>query len=298
MTATPGESGDDAAADRQHQHRPTCYRHPNRETYIRCSRCERHICPDCMIAAPVGFHCPACVAEGAKTLRRARTTLGGEVTRTGDLVTKILIGINTAVFLGTLVAGNELTGRLALYGLAGFRGEAVGVLVGDYYRLITAAFLHEEIFHFGLNMYALWILGQMLEPLLGRWRFTALYLISALGGSAASLLALEPGQGSYGASGAVFGLLGGVYVINRKLGRDVSLVTGLLLLNVVIGFVVPGIDWRAHLGGLVTGAALSAVFAHAPATRRGMLSVVASVAVLLVVVMVVWWTVQSGTSIG
>lgn len=295
MTNTPHNSGDDSSPRREPQAVPTCYRHPQRETYIRCSRCDRYICPDCMIAAPVGFHCPECVREGAATVRQPRTTLGGEVARTGDLITKILIGMNLLVFIGTWVARQELVGRLALTGYAGFRDQLVGVFTGEYYRLLSAAFLHTDFFHIALNMYALWILGQLLEPVLGRARFIGLYVISALGGSAASLAALAPGQIAYGASGAVFGLLGAVYVVNRRLGRDVSIVTVVLLINLVIGFVVPAIDWRAHLGGLVTGAVLGAVFAYAPASRRRLLAVIASAGLLIVIALAVQWTVATAT---
>jgi membrane associated rhomboid family serine protease len=271
---------------------PVCYRHPGRETYIRCARCERYICPDCMTAAPVGFQCPECINEGARTVRQPTTVLGGQVRERSDLVTKILIGINVAVWLVTMVVGAmEVTGRFGLITLAGFDGQPVGVLDGEWYRMITAAFVHEQFWHIGLNMYALWVLGGMLEPILGRWRFTALYLVSALGGSAASLLGLGVGNLSYGASGAVFGLMGAVFVVGRRFGRDVSSVLVILAINVVFGFVVSGIDWRAHLGGLVTGTALAYVFAHAPRKRRAVVSATACVTMVVLIVALVRWQV-------
>jgi membrane associated rhomboid family serine protease len=265
---------------------PTCYRHPERETYIRCTRCERPICPDCMNAAPVGFQCPECLREGRASVRQPRTPLGGEIVARGDLVTKILIGINVAIFLAALV-GDGVAARLGLFYVSFFQGEPIGVADGEWWRLLTAAFLHVSVFHLLLNMYALWILGQTLEPVLGRWRFTALYLISALGGSAVSLLALAPGTLSLGASGAVFGLFGALFVIMRRLGRDLSGLVAVLAINVVLIFLVSGIDWRAHLGGLITGSFLAAAFAYAPRRRRTAWSVAACVLALVVIALLV-----------
>jgi membrane associated rhomboid family serine protease len=264
---------------------PVCYRHPGRETYIRCSRCERYICPDCMTAAPVGFQCPECISEGGKSVRQPTTALGGRVRERGDLVTKILIGINVGVWLiGMLVGPIEVIGRFALATLMSFQGEPIGVLDGEWYRMISAAFVHEQFWHIGLNMYALWILGGLLEPVLGRWRFLSLYLLSALGGSAASLLGLADGGISYGASGAVFGLMGALFVVMRRFGRDVSAVLVILGINVVVGFVVAGIDWRAHLGGLVTGVLVAYAFTHAPRKQRAIYSVAACLVVVAVIV--------------
>jgi membrane associated rhomboid family serine protease len=259
---------------------PTCYRHPDRETYIRCTRCERPICPDCMNAAPVGFQCPECVREGRASVRQPRTPLGGEIVVRGDLVTKILIGLNVAVFLIGLVSSG-VAPRLGLFYSGLYNGEPIGVADGEWWRLLTATFLHVSLFHLLLNMYALWILGQALEPVLGRWRFTALYFISALAGSAVSLLALPPGTMSLGASGAVFGLFGALFVIMRRLGRDLSGLIAVLAINVVLVFIFSGIDWRAHLGGLVTGSFLAAAFAYAPRGQRTAWSVGACVVALV-----------------
>ena len=265
---------------------PTCYRHPDKETYILCTRCERPICPDCMNAAPVGFQCPECVQEGNKSVRQARTPIGGEVATQDDLVTKILIGVNALVFLISL-AGEGVTARLGLYYFASYQGEPIGIADGEWYRLITASFVHAGLLHFLFNMYALWILGQSLEPVLGRWRFIALYIISALGGSMVSLLYLPPGVASVGASGAIFGLFGAVFVVTRRFGGDIRGILVLLGINLLIGFVFPGIDWRAHLGGLVTGAVLAAAFVYAPRKQRLLWSILAcliAIAVILVLV--------------
>ena len=267
---------------------PTCYRHPDRETYIRCSRCERPICPDCMNAAPVGFQCPECVRAGTASVRQPTTALGGRPREQADLVTKVLIGINVAIWLiGLIVGSSVMVERFALFKIASADGELAGVLTGEWYRMFTAAFLHAGIFHLALNALALWILGSSLEPVLGRWRFVAIYVLSALGGSAASLLGLEGSQPAVGASGAVFGLFGALFVVARRFGRDVSSVLVILGINAVIGFTVPSIDWRAHLGGLITGALLAYAFAHAPKTHRTMFSVAACSVLLAAIVLVV-----------
>lgn len=249
-----------------------------------------------MTTAPVGFQCPECVNQGKKSVRQARTPLGGQVRDHGDVITKSLIGINVVAWLLVLLVQNgavsdlmrlygaswdELPARFAL--VLGFEQDplTIGVVEGEWYRLLTAAFMHQEIWHIGMNMLALWILGSALEPVLGRWRFIALYLLSALGGSAVSLLGMGPYTMSLGASGAVFGLLGAIFIVMRRLGRDVSVVLVILAINVVIGFSVPGIDWRAHLGGLVVGAVLASAFAHAPRQQREVWSVVACVVVAL-----------------
>jgi membrane associated rhomboid family serine protease len=239
-----------------------------------------------MTAAPVGFQCPECVSEGERTVRQPTTVLGGQVRERGDdLVTKILIGLNVGIWLIGMAAGfGDIAARFAL--LSGNLGDQpVGVADGEWYRLLTAAFVHEQPWHLALNMYALWILGRMLEPVLGRWRFVTLYLLSALGGAAASLLA--PGVISYGASGAVFGLMGALFVVLRRFGRDVTAVLVILAINVVFGFVVPGIDWRAHFGGLITGAVLAFAFAHAPRAHRALVSAVVCAAMLVVIIMMV-----------
>jgi membrane associated rhomboid family serine protease len=238
---------------------PTCYRHPDRETYVRCTRCNRPICPDCMHSASVGFQCPECVREGARTQRPVRTVFGGRVHGDSGLVTRSLIAINVVMFL-LQYAVPGLQSRLLL--------NVDAVSSGQYYRLLSAAFLHGGLLHIFFNMYLLLLVGSQLEAALGRWRFTALYLVSALGGSAASYLFNPPGYSALGASGAVFGLFGALFVVSRRLNTDATGVVWLIVLNLVLGVVLPGIDWRAHVGGLVTGAVLAAAYAYAPRSVR------------------------------
>ena len=265
---------------------PTCYRHPGRETHVRCTRCDRPICPDCMVSASVGFQCPECVKEGNRGVRAHRTVFGGVATSDPGYATRALIAVNVVAYLAEWVLGSDFYGRLWLLG--GVPGVG-GVSDGQWYRLITSAFLHDPSnpLHIFLNMYALWMLGPPLEQALGRWRFLVLYLLSAVGGNVASYVISSPLQPSLGASGAIFGLLGAFFVISRRLNRDASILYGVLVLNLVISFVVPRIDWRAHLGGLVTGAVVAAVMAYAPSGPRRTLVQVAGCVVVLAVAVVV-----------
>ena len=253
---------------------PVCYRHPDRETYIRCAHCDRPICPDCMTSASVGFQCPECVAEGAAAVPATRTRFGG-VAISRPYVTLTLIGINVVVFGWEFLAGVDTVA--SNWGM-----WPVGVaLDNEYYRLFTATFLHENLLHIGFNMLVLWMLGPQLEALLGHVRFTVLYLVAGLGGSVASFWFSSPSVVGIGASGAIFGLMGAYVVVGRALRADISQVLGLIAINVVIGFVGGGIDWRAHLGGLVTGALVAAIFAHAPTKQRVLWQVVGVVAVVI-----------------
>ncbi len=272
---------------------PVCYRHPDRETYVRCTRCERPICPDCMRSASVGFQCPECVAEGARGVREARTTFGGRLTGNTSRVSLTIVGLNVAVYLLGLLLQGSRDLALDFGNLAGpvvFEpgGALQGVAEGQYYRLFTAAFLHAGTLHILLNMFALAQLGPTLESALGRVRFLTLYLLSALGGSTLSYLVSDPGTLGVGASGAIFGLFGAYYVIVRRLGGETRSIVVLLVINLVITFSVPIIDWRAHVGGLVTGAAVAVAFAYAPrGPRQVRLQATACVAVALVLVVAV-----------
>lgn len=243
-----------------------------------------------MIPASVGFQCPECVRAGAKGVRTARTIFGGAVDGDPGWVSKVLIGINVVMFV-LQQASDQVTTRLFQIGLAldPTTLQPVGVADGEYYRLLTSAFLHSGVLHLVLNMYALYLFGPQLEAAFGRWRFGALYLVAALGGSAASYLFSAPNQASLGASGAVFGLLGAYLVVARRLRRDTRPVLVLLAINLGYGFLVPRIDWRAHLGGLVAGALVAVAMAYAPRERRTLVQVGGTVLVLLAVLAVVVW---------
>lgn len=256
---------------------PGCYRHPDRDTGISCTRCERPICPECMISASVGFQCPECVRAGSGTGHRPaanapRTVAGGVVAADPHLVTKILIGINAAVFLvgllaPALVVRLELLGRYVDY----LGGPVQGVSTGEYYRLLTSVFLHAEWWHIAGNMLGLWVIGGPLEAALGRARYLAVYLLSGLGGSALVYLLTEPNTPTLGASGAVFGLLGATVVLARRLRYEMRPVIVMVVLMLVLTFVPFGgtlnVSWQAHVGGLVTGA-LVAVGLLTPTAAR------------------------------
>ncbi len=255
---------------------PVCPRHPDREAYVRCQRCGRPTCPECQRPAPVGIQCVDCVAEGRRTVRQGRTVFGGAVTDGRPLATMAIIGICVAVFLlQSVVPG--LTRDISF---------APGVGRSEPWRFLTSAFAHGGLVHIAFNMYALWIMGTYLEPMLGRARYVAVYLLSALGGSVFYLLLSSPptvgevvtGQcgtwctGAVGASGAVFGLFGAFVLLQRRLGRSAAGMYVIIGINAVIGF-LPGtnIAWQAHLGGLLTGLATGAVIAYLGRGRSGAL---------------------------
>lgn len=288
---------------------PTCYRHPDRETWIRCQRCDRSICPDCMRSAAVGFQCPECVAEGARSTRQLRTPYGGKRVDDPRLTSFVLIGINVAVFVAVLVTGGRISrlvewlallplGRCEAPGggyypgaasaaVCGSRGEWVlGVATGAPWQLLTSAFLHVQPLHIAFNMMALYFLGPTLESVLGRVRYLALYLVSALAGSAAVMALSASSSQTLGASGAVFGLMGALAVVALKARGEAQQVLVWIGLNLVITFVVPGISWQGHLGGLAAGAVLGAAMVYAPRQRRSLVqwSAVGAVALLAALV--------------
>ncbi|MFJ2110414.1 MULTISPECIES: rhomboid family intramembrane serine protease [unclassified Streptomyces] len=288
-----GNGGQDRPAATESM--PSCYRHPGRETGISCTRCERPICPECMIDASVGFQCPECVRQGSGTgygasANQPRTLAGGTIAADPRLLTKILIGINVAVFVAVLaVGGNLLVNDLSLIGYAfdPELGRVVGVANGEWYRLFTSMFLHEAIWHIAFNMLGLWWLGGPLETALGRVRFLALYLVSGLAGSALTYLVAAPNGGSLGASGAIFGLLGATAVLMRRLNYDMRPVLILLALNLLFTFTWSGIAWEAHVGGLVAGTAIAIGMVHAPRKHRALVQFGTCALVLLVAVVVI-----------
>ena len=236
-----------------------CYRHPDRPAGVRCQRCDRPICPSCMNSAAVGFQCPSCFNEGVKSIPRARTSLGGVARGNPRVVTLTMLALNVLVFIAVHTASSKLLNDLVL----------VPVLVeSEPWRLLTSAFTHVQIFHIFANLFMLYQLGPLLEQMLGRLRFTALYLLSALGGSVAVWLLGAPGSATLGASGAVLGLVGALLVISRAHGLDVTWIVAYVAITAVISFTLPNISWEGHLGGFVTGAALGWLFLADTKRRR------------------------------
>lgn len=255
---------------------PGCYRHPDREAGVRCTRCERPICPECMVSASVGFQCPDCVRGGSGTghapaANQPRTLAGGAVASDPRLVTKVLIGLNLALYLVQVAVGDAFTNSFDLFGRAWLSGEVQGVAEGQWYRMVTSMFLHGGVMHILFNMVSLWWIGGPLEAALGRARYITLYFVSGLAGSALSYLLAGPQQPSLGASGAIFGLFGATAVLMRRLNYDMRPVIGLLVVNLIISF-SPGfnIAWQAHVGGLIGGVVVGYAMVHAPRERRNL----------------------------
>jgi membrane associated rhomboid family serine protease len=286
-----------------------CYRHPDRETGVSCSECGRGICPDCMVFAPVGIRCPdhAGQPQGGGAQGVARQVRRAGLAGTGALVTKGLIAANILVYLVNLAQGASLTenaGELffdwALIGQGLLStGEAIGVAEGDWWRLITSAFLHGSIIHLGFNMLLLYWIGAPIEEAIGRARFLILYLVSGLAGAAGALLLTDPGDITVGASGAIFGLLGAALVFERQrtyvLGGSAL---SIIVLNLVLTFAVPNISIGGHVGGLIGGAlgglALSRFGrAHVVYGRPGVIGFAALVSVGIASVLLAYWRVEN-----
>ncbi len=261
-----------------------CYRHPDRQSYVLCQRCGRTICPQCQTQAAVGVHCPECVKEGRASTPRTKPAFVTRL-RSGNapVVTYSIIALCLLVFVAQNIPGTVST-MVDIFGA--YRPRFTGQLP---WTMITSMFLHGSIPHIALNMFSLYIFGSILERSIGRWRFLALYLISGFGGSVAVLL-LAPQSAVVGASGAIFGLLGAFFVIQRKLGGNNAQLIVLIVLNLVIGF-VPGlnISWQAHVGGLIAGAAVAFVMLRTrhPNQRISQLVGISGIVAALVVTTVV-----------
>src|SRR4051794_15195693 len=259
----------------------TCYRHPSRETGVSCSNCGRPICPDCMTATAVGMRCPECSRQ--RTPVRTLRSLATEPT-----ATYVLIALNVIAFLAEQVtrASQTVIFDFATLGIGpDLHGNAIGVSQGEYWRLVTGGFLHDpnNPLHIGFNMYLLWALGRMIEPAIGHTRFVGLYAASLLAGSFGAIL-VEPTTKSIGASGAVFGLMGAAFLMQRRRGIDPwrSGIGTLIILNLVLQFLIPGVSWGAHVGGLIGGAIAGWAMDRLP-VKRGSMSLAAPLGVCLAI---------------
>lgn len=257
-----------------------CYRHPDRQSFVLCQRCLRTVCPECQTQAAVGVICPECLraqqaaspTPAASRWRRPRSSTMTVVRDTRPLATYGIIGITAVVYLTQLIPGSPVQQWLAFN--SAFLIPQAGVI--EPWRLLTVVLVHGSFWHVGLNMLALWMIGRSLEPLLGRSRFLALYLISALGGSVAVAL-LAPGVWVVGASGAIFGLFGALLIIGRHIGANVTGIAIIIGINFALPFVMGlmagsmasiAISWQAHLGGLVAGALVGFIYARTRAIRQ------------------------------
>lgn len=265
-----------------------CYRHPDRESYVLCQRCGRTICGDCQTPAAVGVICPECMAQQRATHPRTKPAWLTRFTGSGaPVVTYAIIGVCVLVFivqtLGDLL-GLQVTNALRYAGAYSYPAAISGAF--EPWRMITSIFAHANILHLLLNMYTLWVFGSALEPLLGRARYLALFLISGFAGSLGVLLIASPVVPVVGASGAIFGLFGAFFIIQRRLGGSATQMLVLLAINLGIGF-LPGfnIAWQAHVGGLVGGLLVGLIFVETrqPQRRRWQLPLVVLLCVIFVV---------------
>jgi membrane associated rhomboid family serine protease len=230
-----------------------------------------------MREAAVGHQCAECVGEGARTVRQPKTRRYGGHT---PVITYILIAINVLAFIAQ-TASRQVEVAFTMWTPA--------VVHGELYRLLTSAFLHNGIAHIGFNMFALFVVGPPLEIWLGRLRYTSLYLLSALGGSVLVYLFSPIDVPTEGASGAIFGLFAATFVVAKKVNVDVKWVVAMIVINLVITFSVPSISWQGHLGGLITGGAIAAAYAYAPAKNRNQVQIGATVAAILLMAALIWW---------
>ncbi|PZE64504.1 MULTISPECIES: rhomboid family intramembrane serine protease [unclassified Curtobacterium] len=245
----------------------TCYRHPDRPSFVLCQRCGRTICPECQTPAAVGVHCPECVREQrAKFTENRRASGPSSLTvarrrfaMLDQKATVVLIAVSVVVWLLDQLSGGFLAQWLA-YNSA--------LLPTQPWRIVTVLFVHSSFLHIAFNMWALFIFGRMLENMLGTWRFLALYFIAGIGGSMLVTF-LAPGTWVVGASGAIFGLFAAFFVLQRSLGNNAVSLLVVIGLNLVIGF-LPGtnISWQAHVGGILAGFVTGFVFARTRNVRQ------------------------------
>ncbi|WP_407358931.1 rhomboid family intramembrane serine protease [Microbacterium sp. LTA6] len=250
-----------------------CYRHPDRQSFVLCQRCMRTVCPECQTQAPVGVICPECMTAERKNRtpaqKRAQRRWGGGGTITAvrsgkPVVTYALLAVTSFISLLQMIpgVGDQITSALLFYAPTLYPQYNGGIF--EPWRLLTPLLVHGGFIHLALNMLALWMLGQTLEPMLGRARFLAMYLISGLGGSVAVAL-LDFETPTVGASGAIFGLMAALLIIGRHVGANVTGILVVLGINFAFGFFNGGISWQAHLGGAIVGALVAFILTR---TRR------------------------------
>jgi membrane associated rhomboid family serine protease len=264
---------------------PRCYRHPERETWVSCTRCERPICPECLRPASVGFQCPDCVQQGNATVRRASAPYGGAIVARPGVVSLVLGLLNVVAFVVTVAtAPAGLTGNTGSRLFDELELVPIRIAVdGEYWRLLGSAFLHIGLLHLAGNLLALAIVGPALERVFGWWRFLAIYLVSALGGSVAVYLFGSPFGAVAGASGAIYGLFAATLIVVRKLGLDARFMVLAVVLNFAVSF-APGISLLGHLGGFVTGGLLTLAMVYAPKASRTSLQILAIGVIVAVMV--------------
>jgi membrane associated rhomboid family serine protease len=276
---------------------PACYRHPGRHTGLRCTRCDRPACPECLRDASVGQQCVECVGEGRRTTRRPATLTGG---RLGDrpVLVYLLIAVNVLVFAITAVQAGSIAGNTNSPLFDAWVMWPLAVANGEWWRIVTSGFLHIGFIHIAVNMLSLWMIGRDLERVLGKLRFAAVYFLSLIGGSVAVLLFAAPNSGTAGASTALYGLLGCYLVAVVRLKLDPRSILVTLALNVFLTFSL-GLSVQGHFGGLVVGAIAMAAIVYAPVRNRSRWQAGTLAALFLVLVLIsVTRAVQLMSSLG
>lgn len=270
----------------------TCWWHPDRPTGLRCTRCERYACPDCLRDAAVGYQCVDCVTvarrqQKAQAVAHRRSgfgyrTVAGARATSQIFVTPALIALNVAAYLITAVQAQSPMNNAesSLFG-EGVLFPPLIAVDGEWWRLITSGFLHYGPIHLLMNMLALWLIGRDLELLLGKARYVALYGLSLLGGSAAALTFSEVYQSTAGASGAVYGLLGGILLAAIRLKLNLTPILVIIAFNLFFSIQIPQISLSAHLGGLVVGALITAAMVYAPEKQRTAIQAGTALSVLI-----------------
>ena len=264
MSVPPGSS---TTSEGRPAEQPGCFRHPDRPTGLRCTRCERPACPDCLREASVGYHCLDCVSEGQRGMRRQRTIAGAALSNTAIVVPALIVA-NVLLYLATAIQAGSGTqnNASALFDVLSL--SPLTVASGQWWSLITSGFLHMGLAHLAMNMIALWVIGRDLELLLGRVRFASVYALSLLGGSTAVFLFGDMGTPVAGASGAVYGLIGGIAVAAFRLKVSLRPVLTVIAINIALTLFIPGLSLLGHLGGLIAGAIATAALVYAPRARQ------------------------------
>ena len=258
---------------------PVCARHSDRPTRLRCTRCDRPACPDCLRDAAVGMQCVDCVNEGRRTVRRSRTLVGAE--ESGRvIVTPVLIALNVLAYVVTVFQSGSAfaNSESSLFTATSMIPEFTAA--GEWWRILTSGFMHFGLWHLLLNMAVLYIVGNHVEPELGRLRFIAVYFLSLLGGSAAAFYFGTVCQELAGASGAVFGVMGALLIVWKRKKRDISLIVVVVVINLVSNFFTNA-SLLGHLGGFVIGGLLTLAMVRAPQKNRNLYQIAAVVAAVV-----------------
>lgn len=292
MSEPPGSlSSGQQAADQ-----PVCPRHPDRTTGLRCARCDRPACPDCLREAAVGYHCVDCLAASGRA--REPVTVAGARLGRRPLVVPAIVLVNVLVYLATAVQAGSGTRNADSALFDQFALIPLPVAEGEWWRLITTGFLHIGLIHLVMNMIALWVIGKDLELVLGRSRFTAVYALALVGGSTAVFLFGDLSSPVAGASGAVYGLMGGIAVAAYRLKVSLRPVLIVIAINIVFTISIPGISLLGHLGGLIIGAVATGALVYAPRQRLGRWQAGAlGVVLLLIVALLITRYAQLGTGV-